>query len=103
MYRVNKEMKVATIDFGYSDGYLRSGSNKGKFFINNISCNILGRVSMDLITIDVSQLKDDQLYLGKPVEILGQNQTYADLAYETKTNEHEILISLGKNSKKVYI
>ena len=102
-YRANREMKVATIDFGYSDGYLRSGSNKGKFFINNISCNILGRVSMDLITIDVSQLKDDQLYLGKPVEILGQNQTYADLAYETKTNEHEILISLGKNSKKVYI
>ena len=96
-------MKVATIDFGYSDGYLRSGSNKGKFFINNISCNILGRVSMDLITIDVSQLKDDQLYIGKPVEILGQNQTYADLAYETRTNEHEILISLGKNSKKVYI
>jgi alanine racemase len=102
-YRANREMKVATIDFGYSDGYLRSGSNKGKFFINNISCNILGRVSMDLITIDVSQLKDDQLYIGKPVEILGQNQTYADLAYETKTNEHEILISLGKNSKKVYI
>ena len=102
-YRTNREMKVATIDFGYSDGYLRSGSNKGKFFINNISCNILGRVSMDLITIDVSQLKDDQLYIGKPVEILGQNQTYADLAYETKTNEHEILISLGKNSKKVYI
>ena len=102
-YRANREMKVATIDFGYSDGYLRSGSNKGKFFIDNISCNILGRVSMDLITIDVSQLKDDQLYIGKPVEILGQNQTYADLAYETKTNEHEILISLGKNSKKVYI
>ena len=102
-YKTKKKMKVATIDFGYSDGYLRSGSNKGKVFIDNISCNILGRVSMDLITIDVSQLKEDQLYIGKPVEILGQNQSYADLAYETRTNEHEILISLGKNSKKVYI
>ena len=90
-----KFYKQTTEDFGEEF--------KGKFFINNISCNILGRVSMDLITIDESQLKDDQLYIGKPVEILGQNQTYADLAYETKTNEHEILISLGKNSKKVYI
>ena len=102
-YKTKKKMKVATIDFGYSDGYLRSGSSKGKVFIDNISCNILGRVSMDLITIDVSKLKENQLYIGKPVEILGHNQTYADLAYETRTNEHEILISLGKNSKKVYI
>jgi alanine racemase len=37
------------------------------------------------------------------VEILGSHQTYEEIAYETGTNEHEILISLGKNSKKVYI
>ena len=102
-YKAKKEMKVATIDFGYSDGYLRSGSNKGKVFIDNVPCKVLGRVSMDLITIDVSKVNDEQLFLGKPVEILGKNRTYAELAYETKTNEHEILISLGKNSKKVYI
>ena len=58
---------------------------------------------MDLITIDVSNIEDQNLYLGKPVEILGDNQTCEDLAIETGTNEHEILISLGKNSKKVYI
>ena len=45
----------------------------------------------------------NNLYLGKPVEILGNNQSCEDLALETGTNEHEILISLGKNSKKVYI
>jgi alanine racemase len=43
------------------------------------------------------------LYLGKPVEILGENQSCEDLALEMVTNEHEILISLGRNSKKVYI
>jgi alanine racemase len=58
---------------------------------------------MDLITIDVSNVDENSLYLGKPVEILGENQSCEDLALELGTNEHEVLISLGKNSKKVYI
>ena len=102
-YKTKKKLKVATIDFGYSDGYLRGGSNKAKVFIDGVACKVLGRISMDLITIDVTEIKDGSLYLGKPVEILGNNQSCEDLAFETGTNEHEILISLGKNSKKVYI
>lgn len=58
---------------------------------------------MDLITIDVSHINENELYLGKPVEILGDNQSCENLALQTDTNEHEILISLGRNSKKVYI
>ena len=102
-FKAKKNIKVATIDFGYSDGYLRSGSNRTKVFIDGIICNVLGRVSMDLITIDVSNVDENILYLGKPVEILGENQSCEDLALELGTNEHEVLISLGKNSKKVYI
>ena len=102
-FKTKKNMKVATIDFGYSDGYLRSGSNRAKVYINGKTCNILGRVSMDLITIDVSHINENELYLGKPVEILGDNQSCENLALQTDTNEHEILISLGRNSKKVYI
>ena len=102
-YKVSKATKVATIDFGYSDGYLRSGSNNAKVFIDGRVCKVIGRVSMDLVTIDVSNIEDKNLYLGKAVEILGNNQSCENLAIETRTNEHEILISLGKNSKKVYI
>ena len=102
-YVTKKKMVIATIDFGYSDGYLRGGSNRGKVFIDNIPCPIVGRVSMDLITIDVTSIDKKKLFIGKPVEILGSNQSYEEIAYETGTNEHEILISLGKNSKKVYI
>ena len=102
-YKSKKNMKVATIDFGYSDGYLRSGSSRAKVYIDGKPCDVVGRVSMDLITIDVSHIDQNSLYLGKPVEILGHNQSCEDLALETGTNEHEILISLGRNSKKVYI
>ena len=100
---VKKDLKVATIDFGYTDGFLRSGSNKASVYIDKFQCRILGRVSMDLITIDVSKVPNNKLYLGKPVEIIGSNQRYERIAYETGTNEHEILISLGRNLRKVYI
>ena len=102
-YKAKKTTKVATIDFGYSDGYLRSGRNKVKVFIDGNACDVIGRISMDLITIDVSNIEDKDLYLGKAVEILGDNQSCEDLAIQIGTNEHEILISLGMNSKKVYI
>ena len=102
-YVTKKKMVIATIDFGYSDGYLRGGSNRGKVFIDGMPCPIVGRVSMDLITIDVTNVDKKKLFIGKPVEILGSNQSYEEIAYDTVTNEHEILISLGKNSKKVYI
>ena len=102
-YKAKKVTKVATIDFGYSDGYLRSGKNKVKVFIDGNACDVIGRISMDLITIDVSNIENNDLYLGKAVEILGDNQSCEDLAIQTGTNEHEVLISLGMNSKKVYI
>ena len=102
-YIAKKNQTIATIDFGYSDGYLRGGSSRGKVFIDDISCPIVGRISMDLITIDVTKINKEKLFIGRPVEILGSHQTYEEIAYETGTNEHEILISLGKNSKKVYI
>ena len=101
-FKAKKSLKVATIDFGYSDGFLRSGSNQANVYIEKFKCPIIGRVSMDLITIDVSNVPEKYLYLGKPVEILGPNQSYENIALQTRTNEHEILISLGKNAKRVY-
>ncbi len=101
-FKTLKNLKIATIDFGYSDGYFRRGSTRGKVYIDRIPCKILGRVSMDLITIDVSKVPAEKLYLGKPVEIIGINQSYEKIAYETETNEHEILISLGRNLSRVY-
>lgn len=102
-YKAKKNMQIATIDFGYSDGLHRISSNKGKVYVNNKACSILGRVSMDLVTIDVSHIKQSNLYLGRPVEILGKNQSYEKIALENSTNEHEILISLGKNSKRLFL
>ena len=60
-YIAKKNQTIATIDFGYSDGYLRGGSSRGKVFIDDISCPIVGRISMDLITIDVTKINKEKL------------------------------------------
>ncbi|MDC1315930.1 hypothetical protein N8251_00935 [Alphaproteobacteria bacterium] len=100
---MKKKIKTATINFGYANGYLRQGSDRASTFLNNIRTKVLGRVSMDLITIDVSKVPDRFLNLGYPVEILGKNATYEKVSETLGTHELETLISIGWNSKKIFI
>ena len=102
-FKAKKRIKTATINFGYANGYLRSGSNKASTYINNIEAKVLGRVSMDLITIDVSNIPEKFLHLGSPVEILGNNATYEKVSKALGTQELETLISLGSGTKRKYL
>lgn len=64
-----KQMRVATIPVGYADGYPRSLSNKGYVLINGKRANILGRVCMDQMMVDITNIKaepyDEVVLLGK--------------------------------------
>ena len=103
-YQLTRESRLATIGVGYADGLLRhlSGSNTmpgGKVAINGRLVPILGRVSMDLITLDVT---DADCAPGDMVEILGPNQSIDDLARAAGTIGHEILTSLGSRYSRTY-
>jgi alanine racemase len=102
-YRAKQKIKTATINFGYANGYLRQGSNRASTFINNIETKVLGRISMDLITIDVSNVPDKFLHLGYPVEILGKNASYEKVSQALGTHELETLISIGFGTQKKYL
>jgi alanine racemase len=100
-YHFEKDTKIATIALGYADGFLRSGSSKAKLYYNDTPCNVLGRVSMDLVSINVDHLPD--LKQGDWVEILGHNQGVDDLASATGTIGYEILTNLGARYKRHYV
>jgi len=102
-YTAQKKTKTATINFGYANGYMRSASNRAVTYINNIPAKVLGRISMDLITIDVSDIPDRFLHLGYPVEILGKNATYEKVSESLETHELETLISIGLGTQKKYL
>jgi len=94
--------RLATIAAGYADGLPRSLSNRGAVYHDGIRLPIVGRVSMDSITIDISALPEGRLKLGSLVEVLGPHQTLEDVARHAGTISYEILTGLGHRFERRY-
>ncbi|MBB5703198.1 alanine racemase [Ochrobactrum daejeonense] len=102
-YIARGPMRVATIAVGYADGWFRSLSNKGSAFYGETRLPVIGRVSMDSITLDVSALPADTLRLGSLVELIGPHQRLEDVARDCDTIPYEILTALGNRYARVYV
>ncbi len=102
---VNKnshDIKTATISIGYADGIRRILGNDGMCYIKDYPVPIIGRVSMDLITLDVTNIPESELFAGKLVEVIGKNMTPDKMAKMLSTNYYEIITSLGNRFNRVY-
>ncbi len=102
-WRAARPSRIATVAAGYADGYMRALANRGLGFIEGYRVPVVGRVSMDLITIDVSDLPDSMTPPGTPVELIGPHNTPDDVAEQARTNGYEILTSLGRRYHRFYI
>lgn len=94
----NTHATIATLSGGYADGLLRALSNGATFWADDIACPLVGRVSMDLITVDISHLRKVPHFL----EILCPQQGVDDLAKKAGTIGYEILTSLGQRYSRRY-
>ncbi len=97
-----RSSRIATIGVGYADGWPRCLGAKGSVFIQGIRAPIAGRVSMDSITVDVTDVPDRYLYPGALVELLGPNQTIDDVADDAGTIAYELLTQLGARYHREY-
>ena len=102
-FRLSEQSRIATVGIGYTNGYPRTASNRAHVSIRGFQASVIGRVSMDLITVDVSSIPERLLHPGAPVEILGPNISDSILANSSGTIEHDVLISLGRGSVRQYI
>ena len=89
---------IATLSGGYADGLLRSLSGKAMFWHGDIPCPLVGRVSMDLITVDITHLAD----IPATLDLICQHQGVDDLADLAGTIGYEILTSLGPRYNRIY-
>jgi len=95
--------RLATLGIGYADGWPRSLSGRGAAWFDGTRLPIIGRVSMDSMTIDVSALPEDGIAAGDFVELIGPSQSPADVARDAGTIDHEILARLGSRYQRIYL
>lgn len=94
-FRAKRPSMIATIALGYADGIPRALSNKGVAAVRGGRVPIAGRVSMDLISLDVSGLSAPP-EIGAEVELLGDTISLGEMAELAGTNEYEILTRLRR-------
>ncbi len=95
-HRVGPPARLATVGAGYADGYPRSLGNVGRAYVGGVEAPIVGRISMDMITIDVSDVSPDVVVPGAMVELMGDHISIDDLASAAGTISYEVLTRLGQ-------
>ena len=102
-FKANKPMVIGTIPIGYADGFFRKFSDGTSFFVGETKVRMIGRVSMDLVTLDLSSLKDQMINQTNFVEIINEKNNINKLSKIVSTIPYEILTSLGNRYQRRYI
>lgn len=98
-WTADRPSRIATIAAGYADGLIRAMGNTARLYAGNQPCKLAGRVSMDLLTVDVTDLAE----VPGTLSILGNMQTVDQLAEAAGTIGYEILTSLGNRYGRRYL
>ena len=104
-FRADREMRIATVTIGYADGYSRLLSSKGEILVHGKRCKITGRVCMDQLMIDVSDVPEAKA--GDIVTLIGKEGddriTADDLAQIYGTIGYEVVCGISKRVPRIYI
>lgn len=101
-HRVAAKGRVAVAAVGYADGLFRSAGNRGFGVIEGERVPVVGRISMDLTTFDVSLLPPEAARPGALIDLIGPGHDADDLAAEAQTIGYEILTALGRRYLRIY-
>jgi len=97
-WTAKRPSRIATLSAGYADGLIRTMGASAQVFAGDVACPLAGRVSMDLMGADVTDLRGDPTHLS----ILGPEQGVDALARAAGTIGYEILTSLGPRYARMY-
>ncbi len=102
-HRVTAPGRIATVPVGYADGYQRSLGNRAYAAIGGVRVPVVGRVSMDLITLDVSALPPEAAQPGALVDLIGGGCPIDEVAGWADTIAYELLTGLGRRFARRYV
>ncbi|HEX7705428.1 MAG TPA: alanine racemase [Thermoanaerobaculia bacterium] len=103
-FRTARPSRIATLPVGYADGYGRRLSNRGEVLVRGQRVPVVGRVSMDLVTIDVTDVPEAAV--GDEVILMGgqgeERITVEELAVKLDTISHEVFCAVGSRVPRIY-
>jgi alanine racemase len=102
-FKAGRAMRLATLSIGYADGCHRVVGNVGRVYAGEIALPVVGRVSMDSMTVDISALSEAALAAGDLVDLVGPCQSIDDFAVAAGTIGYEVLTGLGPRLQRVYV
>lgn len=100
-YRLTRPSLLGTAAVGYADGVFRSLSNRGHVAVHGVRAPIIGRISMDLLTFDLTDVPGP-LQAGDEIEIVGSTIPLEEIAQSADTIAYEILTSLSRRARRSY-
>ena len=106
-WTARRPTRLAIVSAGYADGYFRAGSSNdgtrgAEVVVAGKRCPIAGRISMDVMAVDVTDLEKNAVRRGHMVTLLGDGITVDELAHHFGTIGYELLTSLGKRYTRIY-
>jgi alanine racemase len=99
LWTAQRNSRIATIPVGYGDGYPRTAENGTPVIIEGVRCPLVGRVSMDMITVDVTACT--QATIGSPVQLWGPQLSVDEIARHANTIGYELLTRVSERVPRV--
>ncbi|MDB5618779.1 MAG: alanine racemase [Tardiphaga sp.] len=106
-WTARRQTRLAVVAAGYADGYLRAGGSSdgtrgAEVIVAGQRCPVAGRISMDLLAVDITDLPANAARRGQMVTLIGDGITLEELAHHFGTIAYEVLTSLGRRYQRVY-
>ncbi len=105
-FRTARSSRIATLPFGYGDGWSRRLSNRAQALVRGIRVPLVGNVSMDAVMVDVTDVPGPPVTVADEFVLLGRSGddriTVADLAHVRNTNSWEVVTGMARRVPRVY-
>jgi alanine racemase len=102
-HRMDRGGRIATVAVGYADGWFRSSKNRAMAGIAGRQVSIVGRISMDLMTLDVTGLDPSLVQAGGFVDLIDAKNPVDIVGARAGTIGYEVLTALGRRYQRVYL
>ena len=102
-YKADSQRRIGTIAMGFADGLPCNATNQAHVYIGNYQAPVIGRVSMDLTVIDLTDIPENVAHETIWVDLFYDNVSHLKLAKECNMRLYEVTCNIGRRHQKIYI